>query len=116
MDIAPTVLSILNTSSKLTSDGKSLPIRECYTLHVSDAPASLKLWQRETQLANDSAEKCRTDSTASRRARENGDAGKRGRDDGSSGMAAIRGNREKILGVMLILAINLARIAIIVRI
>ena len=78
VDIAPTLLGILNISSKLTSEGKSLPIREGFDLRVTGAPAGLELWQGEERLANGSAGEstasgaCRAGSTASRRAGKSG--------------------------------------------
>ncbi len=52
MGNAPMVLNILNISSKLTSEGKSMPIRECYTLHVSGTLVGQELWQGRMRLAN----------------------------------------------------------------
>ena len=54
MDIAPTVLDILNISSNLTREGRSMPLRESYDLRVLGAPAGLELWRGEELLANGS--------------------------------------------------------------
>jgi hypothetical protein len=51
-DIAPTLLCILNISSKLTSEGRSMPIQEGFDLHVTGAPAGLTLWRGDERLAN----------------------------------------------------------------
>ncbi len=41
MDIAPTVLDLLNISSNLTAEGNPLPICEGYNLRVAGAPAGV---------------------------------------------------------------------------
>jgi hypothetical protein len=43
VDIAPAVLSILNISCNLTTEGKSLSIRESFDLRVTGAPGALEL-------------------------------------------------------------------------
>jgi 2,3-bisphosphoglycerate-independent phosphoglycerate mutase len=78
MDIAPTVLDLLNISGNLTSEGKPLPIRESYELRVTGAPAGLELWRggrsgwpmapRERTASGD----CRAGCTASRQAEKSG--------------------------------------------
>ena len=121
-DIAPTVLDILNISSNFTAEGKSLPIREGNDLRVTGAPAGVELWRGEEQLANGSAGECRFRGlprglySLKAGGKEwqvlvNGDATM-----DLAGKAAMPGGSKKILGVILILAINLAGIAIIVRI
>ena len=122
VDIAPTVLSILNISSQLTWEGKSLPIREGFDLRVTGAPAGLELWQGDERLANGSAGGCRFRGLERGQyilkaggkvwaVLVNGDAAMHlaGKPATSSGM-------KKILGAILILAINLAGIALIIRI
>jgi hypothetical protein len=122
-DIAPTVLSILNISGNLTTEGKSLPIREGFDLRVTGAPAGLELWRGEERLANGSA-----GGDYSFRGLERGQytlkAG--GREWGVlvngdvamdlAGKAAPQGDWKRIIGIILILAINIGGIAIIVRI
>jgi len=52
MDIAPTVLSLLNISLNLTAEGKPLPIREGYDLRVAGVPAGVELWRGDVKVAN----------------------------------------------------------------
>ena len=123
VDIVPTVLDILNISQNLTSEGKPLPVSESYELRVTGAPADLALWQGEERLAN-----CTTNGEYCFRGLPRGlytlKAG--GKEwavvvngDGAmdlAGKTATSGSTKKILGVILILAINLAGIMIIFRI
>ncbi|MCK9440743.1 MAG: alkaline phosphatase family protein [Methanothrix sp.] len=122
VDIAPTVLGILNISGNFTAEGKSLPIREGFDLRVTGAPAGLALWRDGAWLANGSVGECRFRGLPrglySLKAGEqewgvlvNGDAAM-----DLAGKAAPQGDWKRIIGIILILAINLAGIAIIVRI
>ena len=122
VDIAPTVLSILNISGNLSREGKSMPIRAGFDLRVTGAPAGLELWQGEEQLANGSAGECRFrglprgEYCLKAGGKEwtvlvNGDAAM-----DLTGKAAPQGDWKRIIGIILILAINLAGIAIIFRI
>lgn len=123
VDIAPTVLSILNISSNLTWEGKSLPIREGFDLRVTGAPAGLELWRDGAWLANvTAAGECRFRGLSRGQyslkagGKEwavlvNGDAAM-----DLTGKAAPQGDWKRIIGIILILAINLAGIAIIFRI
>ena len=123
VDIAPTLLGILNISGNLTSEGKSLPIREGFDLRVTGAPAGLELWRGEERLANVAAAgECRFRGlprgqySLKAGGKEwavlvNGDAAM-----DLAGKAAPQGDWKRIIGIILILAINLAGIAIIVRI
>ncbi|MDD1760969.1 MAG: alkaline phosphatase family protein [Methanothrix sp.] len=122
MDLAPTVLSILNISSELTSEGRSMPIREGFMLRVTGAPEGLALWQGEGQLASGHAGECRFLGVS------------RGlytlKADGAEWTIVANGDNtidlaskstasssmRKMLGVILILAINLGGIAMIVLI
>ena len=121
VDIVPTVLSILNISSG-SSEGTSLPIRAGFDLRVTGAPAGLELWRNGSWLANGSAGECRFRGLSrglySLKAggKEwavvvNGDVAM-----DLAGKAAPQGDWKRIIGIILILAINLAGIAIIVRI
>jgi 2,3-bisphosphoglycerate-independent phosphoglycerate mutase len=122
VDIAPTVLSILNISGNLTKEGKSLPIRAGFDLRVTGAPAGLALWRGDELLANGSAGECRFRGLP--RGQYSLKAG--GSEwavlvNGDAAMdltekAAPQGDWKRIIGIILILAINLAGIAIIVRI
>ena len=51
VDIAPTVLDLLNISANLSMEGKSIPISQSYDLRVTGAPAGLELWRGEERLA-----------------------------------------------------------------
>lgn len=124
MDIAPTVLDILNISSNLTNEGRSMPLRESYDLRVLGAPAGLTLWRGEERLANGTGDD-----------EYNFRGLKRGlytlKTGGESWQVLVNGdqivdlagkttpmssNTKKILGVILILVINLVGILIIIRI
>lgn len=123
MDIAPNVLDILNISSNLTNEGRSLPLRESYDLRIKGAPAGLELWRGGALLANGSTGGeynfrglprglyTLKAGGKSFRILVNGD-----RTMDLAGKAAIPGSMKKILGVILILVINLAGVAIITRI
>ncbi len=54
MDIAPTVLNMLNITQD-TAEGRVLPIKKSYNLMVAGAPAGVTLWRGEELLANGSA-------------------------------------------------------------
>jgi hypothetical protein len=124
MDIAPTVASLLNISGSFTSEGKPLPIREIYRLRGAGAPAGLELWRDGERLANctTSGDYClrglsRGQYTLKEGGREwgvlvNGDAAL----DLAGKATPLGGGMKKIIGIILILAINLAGIVIIIRI
>lgn len=122
MDIAPTVLGILDINGSISSQGRPLPVRDGYSLQVTGAPDGLTLMQGERQLAIASAGECRFiglpmgvytllagekkwtvtvdgDTTA--------DLGEKN---------ARPESMKRILGVIFILAINLAGTALIIRI
>jgi hypothetical protein len=124
MDIAPTVLSLLNVSSNLTAEGRSLPLREGYDLRVSGAPAGVELWRGGVKVADASG-----DLVYNFRGLQRGlytlKAG------GGSWQVLVKGDQtidlaekavplsgdmKKLIGIILILAINLAGLAIIIRI
>ena len=122
VDVAPTVLSILNISSNLIAPGTPMPVRESYAVSVTGAPAGLSLWQGERQLAKANGSECRflglhrglytlkADGTE-RTVVVNGD-----KTIDLARQSTASSSMKKILGAMLILAINLAGIAMIVRI
>lgn len=123
MDIAPTVLGLLNISWNLTAEGKPLPIREGYNLRVAGAPADVQLWHGEALLANGTS---------------GGDDNFRGLPRGLytlkaggkswqvlmnwdktvdlAGKTVPSGEMKRMIGIILILAINLVGIALIIRI
>lgn len=124
MDIAPTVLDLLNISGSFASEGKPLPIRESYDLHVTGAPAGLTLWRGEERLASGTAEGEYCFRGLSRglytlkaggrvwAVAVNGDAAM----DLAGKATPLGSGIKKIIGIILILAINLAGIVIIIRI
>ena len=123
MDIAPTVLGILNISGNLSGEGRSMPIRQSYTLRISGAPGGLALWQGEERLADGSAGECcfwglprgQYSIKAEWRVWQvtvNGDTAM----DLAGKEAPLGSGTKKMIGIILILAINLAGIAIIIRI
>ncbi|VVB71501.1 2,3-bisphosphoglycerate-independent phosphoglycerate mutase [uncultured archaeon] len=123
MDTAPTVLSLLNISSNLMTDGKPLPIREGFDLRVTCAPSGMELWRGEERLANASGDDEYCFRGLERGAYTIKAGGKSWTAHVSgdtsmdlAGKAAPGGEMKKIIGIILILAINLAGIAIIVRI
>ncbi len=125
MDIAPTVLDILNISSNLTNEGRSMPLRESYDLQVTGAPAGVELWRGEVELVNGSPGGeynfrgllrglyTLKAGGQSIRVLVNGD---QTMDLAGKTAAAPSGDMKKMIGIVLILAINLAGLAIIIRI
>ena len=123
VDIAPTVLAMLNISSDKSAEGVVLPVRERGILRVKGIPAGVELWQGGTWLANASG-----DDEYVFRGLEWGEytlkAGKRSWDvlvDGDkivdlAGKTAMPAAMRRVLGVVMILIINLAGMAIIMRI
>ncbi|MFA5266177.1 MAG: hypothetical protein WC378_20330, partial [Opitutaceae bacterium] len=122
-DIAPTVMDLLNISGNLSGDGRSLPVAESYELRVTGAPAGLSLWRDGVHLADakGAGECCfrglpRGLYSLKADGKEwavlvNGDVAM-----DLAGKAVPKGDWKRIIGIVLILAINLAGIAIIVRI
>ena len=104
-------------------EGKPFSVRESCTLRVRGAPADLALWRGEERLANGSAGGeysfrglPRGQYTLKAGGREwgvlvNGDVAM-----DLAGKAAPQGDWKRIIGIILILAINIGGIAIIVRI
>lgn len=128
LDIAPTLLALLNISSDISYEGKSsegeaFPFRERGVLEVRGIPVGVELWRNGTRLANASLDKQYVF-----RGLERGlytlKAGERSWEvlvDGDETIdlaekAALPEGMRRILGVVIILVINLAGIAIIVRI
>ena len=125
MDIAPTVLGLLNISLNLTAEGNPLPIREGYNLRVAGAPAGMELWRGDVKVANGNS-----GGDYSFRGLERGIYtlkaggkswqvlvnGDQTMDLAGKTAAAPSGDMKKMIGIILILAINLAGLAIIIRI
>jgi hypothetical protein len=123
MDIAPTVLDILNISSDLTTQGKALPVRKSYSIRVTGAPEGSALFQGERKLAESGGSDCRflglsrglytlEAGGTSRPVVVNGDVSV----DLGMNARPLASSMKEILGVILIIAINLAGMAIIIRI
>ncbi len=125
MDIAPTVLSLLNVSVNLTAEGKPMPLREGYGLRVTGAPAGVELWRGEVMVANARGDQVYNfrglprglytlkSGGQSVRVLVNGD---RTMDLAEKTAAAPSGDMKKMIGIILILAINLVGIVLIIRI
>jgi hypothetical protein len=122
-DIAPTVLDLLNISANLSGGGRSLPVADSYELRVLGAPGALELWRDGAHLADatGAGECCfrglpRGQDSLQAGGKEwavlvNGDV-----EMDLAGKAAPKSGWKRIIGIILILAINLVGIAIIVRI
>jgi arylsulfatase A-like enzyme len=122
-DIAPTVIHLLNISINRSWEGKTLPIQESYNLLVVGAPEGVSIWKGDELLAN---------ATGDHEYNFRGLA--RGLYTIKSGgrswevlmnqdhrldladKATLPSNTKRILGVILILAINLVGILVIIRI
>lgn len=123
VDLAPTVLALMDISSNMSFEGVALPVREGSILRVRGAPAGVELWREETWLANASG-----DDQYVFRGLEWGEYTLKGKDfslkvlvDGDetvdlAGSRALPEGTRRALGVGLILVINLAGTALIVRI
>ena len=119
MDIAPTVLSLLNVSSNLTTEGRSLPLREGYDLRVSGAPAGVELWRGNVLVADASGDQVYNfrglprgiytlkSGGQSVRVLVNGDQTM----DLAGKAVPLSGDMKKLIGIILILAINLGGLA-----
>jgi hypothetical protein len=121
-DIAPTVMDLLNISGNLSGGGRSMPLRAGYELRVRGAPGALELWRDGAWLANGASEDCcfrglaRGLYSLKADGKEwtvlvNGDVAM-----DLAGKAAPESDWKRIIGIILILAINLVGIAFIVRI
>jgi len=122
-DVAPTVMDLLNISGRLSGEGRSLPVADSYELRVTGAPAGLALWRDGAHLAGAAAagDCCfrglpRGQYILKAEGKEwavlvNGDKAM-----DLAGKAAPKSDWKRIIGIILILAINLAGIALIIRI
>lgn len=121
MDIAPTLLDLLNISAGLEGEGMEMPLAQSFELQVRGAPEGLALWQGEERLADGAAGNCifwnLSRGVYALRAGErewkvtvNGDAAV---DLEEAGLAE---GWKRIVGVLLILVINLVGVGLIVRI
>jgi 2,3-bisphosphoglycerate-independent phosphoglycerate mutase len=120
-EIAPTVLSLLGLPQNLSTSGRPLPLKETYQLRVLGASGEIDLLRGGEVLANVSGDASYVFSGLKR-----GSYTLRSR--GGSQERCVNGDRvvelsreadghwRQILGIVLILAINLAGIAMIIRI
>jgi hypothetical protein len=120
VDIAPTVLDLLNISQNISSEGRSLPIRESYDLHVVGAPGAVSLYRNGSLLANASGNEDHnfrglargvytiSIGVASREVLVNEDLTLE-----MTGKAALPGDVKRIIGIILIMTINLVGILLI---
>jgi len=120
-DIAPTLLDLLNISPGLSGEETVMPVADSFELHITGAPSGLALWQGEKKLAEGSSGQCifwgLSRGVYTLKAGEkvwtvtvNGDVVV---DLEETGLAE---GWKRIIGIVLILAINLAGIAVLVRI
>lgn len=123
-DIAPTVLNLLSIPENLSADGRALPIKECYNLRVTGAPGGASLWRDGKLLANASGE-IEYDFQGLARGVYTINAGGMAQEFLVNGDQQLNleekaalpwSGMKSILGIILIMAINLAGIAIIVMI
>ena len=127
-DIAPTVLNLLGIQGNMSAEGRALPIKECYSLRVTGAPGGAQLWRDGKPLTNASVDSeydfqglARGIYTikAEGRAQEvlvNGDQQVNLEEKAALPAALSLSGMKRIVGIILIMAINLAGIAIIIRI
>jgi hypothetical protein len=123
VDIAPSVLDLLGISRNLSAEGRSLPIKKSYSLRITGAPGAVSLCRDGKPLANASGDEVYNfrglarglyTIEAGRRSQEvlvNGD-----RMLDLAGKGTSYADFRKILGLILILAINLTGILLIIRI
>jgi 2,3-bisphosphoglycerate-independent phosphoglycerate mutase len=123
VDIAPTVLDILNISQNTSSEGRSLPLKDSYDLHVVGASGAVSLYRDGSMLANASGNEDQnfrglargiytiSSGGASHEVLINGD-----HTLDFTGKAALPGDAKRIIGIILIVIINLVGILLIYRI
>jgi 2,3-bisphosphoglycerate-independent phosphoglycerate mutase len=124
VDIAPTVMSLLGISRNASWEGKSMPIKESYSLRVVGAPGEVALYRGEELVARSSGQE--HDFEGLPRGQYTVKAGGKSLDvliNGDQlvdlaerGSTQIQADTKKILGIILILAINLAGTLVIIRI
>ncbi len=124
-DIAPTVMSLLGITRNATWEGRSMPIKQSYSLRVVGAPGEVALYRGEELVANSNGD-WEHDFEGLARGLYTIKAGGKSLgvlvngdvliDLTEKGSALIQADTKKILGIILILAINLAGVALIIRI
>lgn len=123
-DIAPTLLDLLNIPENLSAEGRALPIKECYSLLVKGAPDGASLWRGGVLLANATGDD-EYNFQGLKRGVYTVKAGERVQEVLVNGDQQVNLEKKaappweamkRVLGIILIMAINLAGIAIILRI
>jgi arylsulfatase A-like enzyme len=125
VDIAPTVLGLLGIYRNVTSEGKSMPIKQSYCLHVVGMPGEVELY-RNGQRVENSGEGQEHDFQGLQRGfysiKAGGESldiminGDQTIDLSENGLDKTQADMRKIFGIILILLINLTGIALIIRI
>ncbi len=125
VDIAPTVMSLLGITRNATWEGRLMPIKQSYDLRVVGAPGAVALCRGGKIVANSSGVG-EHDFTGLPRGLYTVKAGGKSLDVlvngdvlidlAEKGPAQTQADTKKILGVILILAINLAGTLVIIRI
>jgi hypothetical protein len=122
-NIAPTVIRLLNITINQTFEGKSLPIKKSYDLLVVGAPGGVSLWEGDKLLANASGDHEYNFRGLARGLYtiKSGESSwevpvNQDKRLDLAGKAALPSNTKRILGVILILAINLIGVLVIIRI
>jgi 2,3-bisphosphoglycerate-independent phosphoglycerate mutase len=120
VDIAPTVLNLLNIPQNISSEGRSLPLKDSYDLHVVGASGPVSLYRDGSLLANASGNEDHnfrglargmytiSAEGALREVLINGDLTLE-----MTGKAALPGDVKRIIGIILIMTINLTGILLI---
>jgi 2,3-bisphosphoglycerate-independent phosphoglycerate mutase len=120
VDIAPTVLDLLNISQNISHEGRSLPIRESYDLRVVGALGAVSLYRDGSLLGNASGNEdynfrglsrgiyTISTSGATQEVLINGDFTL-----DLAGKAALQGDMKRMIGIILIMTINLVGILLI---
>jgi 2,3-bisphosphoglycerate-independent phosphoglycerate mutase len=114
VDIAPTVLDLLNISSNRSWEGRYMPIRESYDLHVVGASGTISLYRNGSLLANASGNEDHNFRGLARGvyAISSGGAPHEVLINGDltlemTGKTAMQNDTKRIIGIILIVAINL---------
>lgn len=125
VDIAPTVMSLLGISGNVSWEGQPIPVKESYSLRVVGVQGEVALYRDGELVANSSGDREYNFEDLPRGLYAVKAGGKSlniliNRDQlidvSEKGTAQIPADMKKILGIILILAINLAGIVLIIRI
>jgi 2,3-bisphosphoglycerate-independent phosphoglycerate mutase len=124
VDIAPTVMSLLGITRNASWEGRLMPIKESYSLRVVGAPDAVSLYRGGVLVASSSGQE--HDFEGLTRGMYAIKAGGKSLDVlvngdqlidlSGSGPSQIRTNTRKVVGIILILALNLIGVVLIIRI